>query len=192
MEIMIEQFNNINVASTNSSGSRLKRNISLRKKFAKKIPLIKKEIENETIYKESIERLIQSIIECNYIKVRNLLEKGTSANIKCNNWSLLHYACSSFIKQSACGTDEHLELIQVLLEYGAKINEKDEDGWTPLHLACQLGVTRLISYLIKKGADRDACTIENLRPIDLVEPDNINAISFLIYKDVDLIEKISI
>jgi hypothetical protein len=35
--------------------------------------------------------------------------------------------------------------------------------------------------LIKRGADRDACTVENLRPIDLVEPDNLSAISFLIY-----------
>ena len=37
-----------------------------------------------------------------------------------------------------------------------------------------------IRYLIRKGADKDACTIENLRPIDLVEPDNYIAVSFLI------------
>ena len=37
-----------------------------------------------------------------------------------------------------------------------------------------------LRYLIRKGADKDACTIENLRPIDLVEPDNYIALSFLI------------
>lgn len=35
-------------------------------------------------------------------------------------------------------------------------------------------------YLVRKGADKDACTIENLRPIDLLEPDNYLAVSFLI------------
>jgi ankyrin repeat protein len=49
------------------------------------------------------------------------------------------------IDQSFCGTDQHLEVIRILLEYGAEINCQDEDRWTPLHLACQLGVARVIS-----------------------------------------------
>ena len=49
------------------------------------------------------------------------------------------------IEHAYCGTDEHLELIKILLEHGAMINAEDDDRWTPLHLACQLGVTRLIS-----------------------------------------------
>ncbi len=65
-------------------------------------------------------------------------------NAKYNNWSLLHYACS-MIEQVHCGTDQHLEIIRVLLECGAQINSEDDDRWTPLHLACQLGVTRVIS-----------------------------------------------
>jgi len=44
-------------------------------------------------------------------------------------------------------------------------------------------------YLIRKGADIEACTIENLRPIDLVEPDNYVAISFLISASVNSKEK---
>ena len=56
----------------------------------------------------------------------------------------MHYACS-MVDQSYAGTDEHLELIQLLLEFGAEINSVDEDRWTPLHLACQSGFTRLIS-----------------------------------------------
>ena len=45
------------------------------------------------------------------------------------------------------------------------------------------------SYLIKKGADKEASTIENLRPIDLVEPDNYIAISFLISSSVNCNER---
>ena len=36
------------------------------------------------------------------------------------------------------------------------------------------------SYLVKRGADRDSCTVENLRPVDLIEADNVNALTFLI------------
>jgi ankyrin repeat protein len=49
------------------------------------------------------------------------------------------------IEQSQYGTDEHLEMIRLLLENGAQINSQDDDRWTPLHLACQLGITRVIS-----------------------------------------------
>ena len=69
---------------------------------------------------------------------------GIDVNAKYNNWSLLHYACS-MIEHSHCGTNQHLELIKLLLQYGAYINSKDDDRWTPLHLACQQGVTQVIS-----------------------------------------------
>jgi hypothetical protein len=180
--------NNHNLNSNNNrninNNNRIKRNLSLtRKKLAKKIPLIKKEIENETLILELIELLIESIIDCNYLKVKTILDKHNKTynliNIKWNNWSLLHYACSSFIKKYGC--DEHLLIIKLLInDYNANINDKDEDGWTPLHLTSQLGLTQLISYLINNGADRNACTIENLRPIDLIDTDNITAISLLL------------
>jgi ankyrin repeat protein len=108
------------------------------------LPLIQKEIETETQYKQGIERLIESIVDCNVYKVKFHLENGANANTKYNNWSLLHYACS-MIDQVYSGTDQHLELIRILLEHGAEINSQDEDRWTPLHLACQLGVVRVIS-----------------------------------------------
>ncbi len=187
------------------STSLSKRNSTYRRKLAKNLPLIQKEIETETQYKQGIERLIESIVDCNVYKVKFHLENGANANTKYNNWSLLHYACS-MIDQVYSGTDQHLELIRILLEHGAEINSQDEDRWTPLHLACQLGVVRVISwvfthsiivwflakrnrfcifcrYLVKRGADRDACTVENLRPIDLIEPDNISALTFLISKN---------
>jgi hypothetical protein len=173
-------FTNISL----SSATRLKRSLSHKRKFAKKLPLIKKELESENNFKQCTERLIQSIMDCNLINLKQSLENGANANTRYNNWSLLHYACS-MIDQDFCGTDQHLEIIRLLLDAGAQINSQDEDKWTPLHLACQLGITRVISYLIRKGADKDACTVENLRPIDLVEPDNYIALSFLISTSVN-------
>lgn len=162
-----------------TAAHKIKRSLSHRRKLGKKLPLIKKVIETESSFKQNTERLIETIIDCNNTNLKKSLNNGANVNAKYNNWSLLHYACS-MIEQIHCGTDEHLELIKILLEHGAMINAEDDDRWTPLHLACQLGVTRLISYLIQNGADKDACTVENLRPIDLVEPDNYIAVSFLI------------
>lgn len=162
-----------------SAAHKIKRSLSHRRKLVKKLPLIKKEIETESFVKQNTERLIQSIVDCDLLNLKDSLQNGANVNAKYNNWSLLHYACS-MTEQAHCGTDEHLELIRVLLENGAQINSKDDDRWTPLHLACQLGVNKVISYLVMKGADKDACTIENLRPIDLVEPENFIALSLLI------------
>lgn len=127
-----------------TTGSKLRRNVSIKRKLFKTYPLIKKELENEIVVKQTIECLIESIMKCNVINVRHQLENGANPNTKFNNWSLLHYACS-LIEQKYFGTDQHLDLIKLLLEYGAEINSKDEDSWTPLHFACQLGVTRVIS-----------------------------------------------
>lgn len=174
-----QQHDTHDQSSRLSAAHKIKRSLSHRRKLVKKLPLIKKEIEIETTAKESTERLIQSIVDCNISDLKQYLDNGADVNAKYNNWSLLHYACS-MIEHSNCGTNQHLELIKMLLQYGAYINSKDDDRWTPLHLACQLGVTQVISYLVKEGADKDACTIENLRPIDLIEPDNYIAVSFLI------------
>jgi ankyrin repeat protein len=142
--LYIEQEQTISNTTTLSTSLKLRRNISIKRKLVKNFPLIKKELENETIIKQTIERLIESIVNCNVLSVRHELENGTNPNTKFNNWSLLHYACS-LIDPVYSGTDQHLELIKLLLEYGAEINSNDEDRWTPLHLACQLGVTRVIS-----------------------------------------------
>uniref|UniRef100_A0A8D2IX28 Protein phosphatase 1 regulatory subunit 27 n=1 Tax=Varanus komodoensis TaxID=61221 RepID=A0A8D2IX28_VARKO len=33
----------------------------------------------------------------------------------------------------------NLDCVKLLVKYGADINQKDEDGWTPLHMACSDG-----------------------------------------------------
>ncbi len=126
------------------SVARLKRSISYRRKFVKMLPLIKKELESESHFIQSTERLIQHIVECNFEYLKKLIENGVNVNVKYNNWSLLHYACSMF-DQKNYGSDEHLEIIRLLIDSGVQVNSQDEDRWTPLHLACQSGITRVIS-----------------------------------------------
>ena len=36
--------------------------------------------------------------------------------------------------------DDNLVMVRLLTQHGAKINKKDEDGWTPLHAAAANGL----------------------------------------------------
>lgn len=33
----------------------------------------------------------------------------------------------------------NLEVVKLLVKYGADVHQRDEDGWTPLHMACSDG-----------------------------------------------------
>ncbi|XP_015668615.1 2-5A-dependent ribonuclease [Protobothrops mucrosquamatus] len=46
-----------------------------------------------------------------------------------------------------------LQLAQQLLEEGANINAKVENGWTPLHSAVQRNSENIVNFLLEKGAD---------------------------------------
>lgn len=47
----------------------------------------------------------------------------------------------------------HFDLLQWLLENKANINCKDKCGRTPLILAVRNGHTKIVSQLLKRGAD---------------------------------------
>ena len=42
--------------------------------------------------------------------------------------------------------DDNLVMVRLLTQHGAKINKKDEDGWTPLHAAAANGLPHIARY----------------------------------------------
>ena len=46
------------------------------------------------------------------------------------------------------------------LSNGANINEQNEDGATPLMIACKYGYTELVKFIISRDADVDICDNE--------------------------------
>ena len=71
--------------------------------------------------------------------------KGANIHVKDDSgWSPIHYAkwCSS-------------ETVELLLEYGANIDEKtdDEDGKTPIYLAAEDGRVATVIRLLTRRAD---------------------------------------
>ncbi|XP_071620553.1 protein phosphatase 1 regulatory subunit 27 [Heliangelus exortis] len=65
----------------------------------------------------------------------------------------------------------NLECVKLLVKYGADIHQRDENGWTPLHMACSDGYANIARYLISLGASLEATTDEGERPSDLIDPE---------------------
>jgi len=76
--------------------------------------------------------------------------------------------------------DDNLVMVRLLIQHGARMNKKDEDGWTPLHAAAANGLHLIAKYLISQGADKEALTDEEEKAVDLADPDDYKTISVLL------------
>ncbi|OXB81093.1 UNVERIFIED_CONTAM: hypothetical protein H355_005023 [Colinus virginianus] len=89
----------------------------------------------------------------------------------------------------------NLDCVKLLVKYGADIHQRDENGWTPLHMACSDGHAdiarcagtgpgpgsaappgsgsrcRRRRYLLSLGASLEATTDDGEKPSDLIDPD---------------------
>ena len=53
--------------------------------------------------------------------------------------------------------DGKLEIAKILIKYGADVNSRDNEGWTPLHWAApNHGLVDILRLLLDNGADIDA------------------------------------
>ena len=79
----------------------------------------------------------------------------------------LHYICSSL-----CDTVQKVrcEIMCLLMTYGANPNLQDECFNTPLHLAVQADLAKVVEVLTEKGANPKLRNVDGLRPIDLAKP----------------------
>ncbi|KAL6043700.1 Ankyrin repeat domain-containing protein 49, partial [Balamuthia mandrillaris] len=49
--------------------------------------------------------------------------------------------------------EEHVRVLQLLLDKGARLDQRDKNGLTPLHRACYENNLHMIRVLLSKGAD---------------------------------------
>ncbi|XP_045173998.2 protein phosphatase 1 regulatory subunit 27-like [Mercenaria mercenaria] len=70
--------------------------------------------------------------------------------------------------------------VRLLVAHGADINKQDDDSWTPLHAACAEGYADIVAFLLEKGADKTILTEEGERPLDLVEPSDLETIRVML------------
>jgi len=78
----------------------------------------------------------------------------------------------------------HLAVARLLVAHGAQITQP---GWAPLHYAAFEGRAQVISYLIEKGADKDAPAPNGYTALMLAaRGGHLEATRALLYDDADL------
>ena len=61
----------------------------------------------------------------------------------------------------------HEAVVRLLVEAGADLDVRGQQGWTPLHAAARNGNTEMVRLLIGKGADRGARTAGGQSAFDI-------------------------
>ena len=71
-----------------------------------------------------------------------------------------------------CAQVGNIEILKYLLDNKhIEIDIVDEDGWTPLHYACNLSRHEVVKFLISRGANVNALDYEGKTPLSLVITD---------------------
>mmetsp|Transcript_175864 Transcript_175864/g.563848 ORF Transcript_175864/g.563848 Transcript_175864/m.563848 type:complete len:262 (-) Transcript_175864:328-1113(-) len=63
----------------------------------------------------------------------------------------------------------HVEVAQLLVDWGADVHAKQRWGETPLHYACKYGRTAVVSLLLAHGADAEAGCAKGQTPADVAQ-----------------------
>ena len=81
----------------------------------------------------------------------------------------------------------HLDVVQMLLEAGAKIDEpRTQDGTTPLFDAVQGGHLHIVRLLVEAGARKDAVADDGSTPLCLAaELNRLDIVQFLLERGAD-------
>jgi len=93
-------------------------------------------------------------------RIKELLADGAKPDIKdVKGWSGLLVCCRN-------GWTDHLEVIKILLDAGADINQGTvEYGFTPLLLSASNGHLPIVRELLRRGANVNSCSESGTKPL---------------------------
>lgn len=106
-------------------------------------------------------QLIEASRKCSIAAIKPLIDAGANVNIRDRavGWTPLHLV--------AC--EDHTELARLLIEAGADVNARSNDGWTPLHCAAFDDGADLAELLLDAGAQVNARDKHGQTPLSLAE-----------------------
>jgi ankyrin repeat protein len=106
--------------------------------------------------------------------VRILLENGANTDRETNGRSsdLLHYLEPESVVLWGHLSHEDLDLVRLLVERSANVNERESDGIAPLHWAVQGEFYEITEVLLEHSADPDAEDDRTTAVRDPIAPSN--------------------
>ena len=67
-----------------------------------------------------------------------------------------------------------IDCVELIINLGANLNEKDGEGWTALHLSSYSGIIEIFKLLINKGADINAQGVDGETPLNSADNEKKN------------------
>ena len=162
------------------------------------------------------EEIFSAVRVGNIGKVRALIEKGTSVNVKDENgdpllyfsicWSkfdiaklLIEHGADVNARNGIMDTSLHraafcvyqnkkaLDVVKLLIEHGADVNAKDEHEFTPLSAAVCPGNLEVVAFLIEQGADIHAKDFQGNTPLHRATwGKNLGVMKYLVEQGADI------
>jgi ankyrin repeat protein len=129
--------------------------------------------------------------------VKLLLDKGADINAKSGDGytalilaSAYGHAKSGYIilnKNIFASPNRYTEIVKLLLDKGADINERDSDNATALLRASQNGLMEVVKLLLNKGADVNVRNINDATPLMVASTGgHTEIVKLLLVKGADL------
>jgi uncharacterized protein len=100
----------------------------------------------------NVNLLEHAIVECDVDFIRRLLELGADPNYEALD------GFPSLINGLGGSSEAKYELLELLIAFGADVDQRGVNDYTPLHMAASLDDDRAIAILLAHGAHRDART----------------------------------
>ncbi|KAL5022809.1 hypothetical protein ScPMuIL_001964 [Solemya velum] len=136
-----------------------KQESSKKKKHNSAVKKARKPRESRVVFPDSV-MLLEGAARNDVEEVRKLLTMGVTPDVTNEDGlTALHQCC----------IDDSEDMLLLLLEFGASVNARDSELWTPLHAAATCGHVHLCKHLIDKGAELLAVNADGNMPYDICE-----------------------
>jgi ankyrin repeat protein len=111
---------------------------------------------------ELINKLYLLVTDGNFLKLKDFMTNKINATVRNEtDETVLHI----IIKNDTLTDNEKYELVKLCINNGAMVNGYDKNNITPLHIACELQLAKVIDLLLENGADVNAHDSQNKTPI---------------------------
>jgi ankyrin repeat protein len=117
--------------------------------------------------------LIGTTFSGNLDETRKLLDRGSDVNARHDNNGMTPLMCAAWgdasVKNPGQVVCDHPGVVKLLLERGASVKARDNDGKTALHHAAEHGQDAIAKILIDAGADVTARDAAGRTPLQWAE-----------------------